>query len=82
MSDYTPTTDEVRADYVRARNRGYDEYQGDQTLTAMQEHYGAEFDRWLAQHDAQILHDQAVEVYALSEEMHRRADVWAGEARD
>jgi ABC-type Zn2+ transport system substrate-binding protein/surface adhesin len=54
MSDYTPTTDEVRADYVRDHTRGYDEYQGDQTLTAMQEHYGAEFDSWLAQHDAEV----------------------------
>lgn len=78
MSDYTPTADEVRDAYRRGAfpilNAG-DEYR-------TQEVMGEEFDRWLAQHDAQILHDQAVEVYALSEEMHRRADVWAGEARD
>ena len=54
MSDYTPTTEEVRADYVRDHTHGYDEYQGDRTLTAVQGDHEAEFDRWLAQHDAEV----------------------------
>lgn len=54
MSDHTPTTDEVRADYVRDHTRGYDEYQGDRTMTAVQEQYGAEFDAWIAQHDREV----------------------------
>lgn len=45
MSDYTPTTDRVRAMYVHDRADG-------ETLS----HGGAtaEFDRWLAQHDREV----------------------------
>lgn len=45
MSDYTPTTDRVRAMYVHDRADG-------ETLS----HGGAtaEFDRWMAQHDAEV----------------------------
>jgi hypothetical protein len=70
MSDYTPTADRIRAMYVHDRSGG-----------GLSEHDAErEFDRWLAQHDAHILRAQAVEVYALSEEMHRRADTWEGKA--
>ena len=45
MSDYTPTTEEVREDYALGLNEGvgagwYDEHR-------------VEFDRWLAAHDAE-----------------------------
>ena len=46
MSDYTPTTKEVREDYALGRNEvvgagWYDQHR-------------AEFDRWLAAHDAEV----------------------------
>lgn len=46
MSDYTPTTEEVREDYALGRNEvvgagWYDQHR-------------AEFDRWLAAHDAEV----------------------------
>jgi hypothetical protein len=44
MSEYTPTTEEVRTDYVLA----YDERQSSQLLA------GAAFDRWLIEHDRQV----------------------------
>ena len=44
---YTPSLDEVRADYVRDHTHGYDEFQGRYTLTAMQEFYGEQFDRMI-----------------------------------
>ena len=45
--EYTPSLDEVRADYVRDHTHGYDEFQGRYTLTAMQEFYGEQFDRMI-----------------------------------
>lgn len=43
MSDYTPTTEEVRTDYVVA----YTNAESSQLLAGMA------FDRWLAKHDAE-----------------------------
>ena len=47
MNNYTPTTEEVREDYALGRNEvvgagWYDQHR-------------AEFDRWLAAHDAEVL---------------------------
>lgn len=44
MSDYTPTTEEVRTDYVVA----YTNAESSQLLAGMA------FDRWIAQHDAEV----------------------------
>ena len=55
MSEYTPTTEEVRADYVRDHTRNFDSYMVGRSLTSEQEFYGAKFDRWLAAHDAEVL---------------------------
>lgn len=56
MSDeYTPTTEEVRADYVRDHTRNFDSYSVGRSLTSEQEVYGDRFDRWLAAHDAEVL---------------------------
>ena len=56
MSDeYTPTTEEVRADYVRDHTRSFDPYSVGRSLTSEQEFYGDRFDRWLAAHDAEVL---------------------------
>jgi hypothetical protein len=48
MSDYTPTTEHVRAQYARQEN--YDPYfEGDWYLTEDGQHSAEEFDRWLAE---------------------------------
>lgn len=44
MSDYTPTTEEVRTDYVVA----YTNAESSQLLAGMA------FDRWIAQHDREV----------------------------
>lgn len=54
MSDYTPTTNEVRADYVRDHTRNFDSYMAGRSVASEQEHYGDRFDRWLAEHDADL----------------------------
>lgn len=52
MSDYTPTTDELRDTYVSARASGEPGSppcgKGGERLAR------TEFDRWLAQHDAEV----------------------------
>lgn len=68
-SEYTPTSDRVRAMYVHDRADGT-------TLTEAEA--GNEFDRWLAAHDAETLRAVAVDVYALHEDMQSRADLWEG----
>lgn len=47
MSDYTPSTDEVRADYVRDHTRNFDSYMTGRSLTSEQEVYGARYDRMI-----------------------------------
>lgn len=74
MSDteYMPTINEVRADYVRDHTHAYDEYQGTLTLTAMQEFYGDQFDRTLAQHEAAIRRDQILKDAQIVESLSDR----------
>jgi hypothetical protein len=50
MSDETPTTDEVRGFYVCGTPYWID---------GEQDERNAEFDRWLAEHDRQVLRDHA-----------------------
>lgn len=47
MTDYTPTTDEVRINYIGTTA----ELAAD---TPWREHRPAEFDRWLEEHDRQV----------------------------
>ena len=48
MSEYTPSVDEMRADFVHERTRRFDEYQAGRSLESEEEHYGDQFDRFLA----------------------------------
>ncbi len=48
MSDYTPTTENIRSCYVYA-TEGYDG-----GLAIPEQQSKAEFDRWLAAHDAEV----------------------------
>lgn len=48
MGDYTPTPNEVRADFALLHTRNFDEYQVGRSLTSEQEFYGDIFDRVLA----------------------------------
>lgn len=59
MTDpYTPTTEHVRAQYARQEN--YDEfYEGDLYATPDGQVSAADFDRWLAAHDAQVREEGA-----------------------
>lgn len=53
MSDVTPTTEYVRAQYARIEN--YDPYyEGDLYLTPDGQLSAEQFDRWLAEHDAEV----------------------------
>ena len=49
MSEYTPTTDEVRGDYAHFQTPG-----GTDPVTGEFAEGLAEFDRWLAKHDAEV----------------------------
>lgn len=51
MSDWTPDTDDIRTSYVLAEY-GDDSRAGRPPLSY--KHYGDQFDRWLAQHDAEV----------------------------
>lgn len=51
MSDYTPTTDHIRNDYLRMGRKAEN---------------ADEFDRWLAEHDAELIEGLATEAgYSL-----------------
>ncbi len=67
MSDYMPTTDEVRDGYYSPR----ESYEPD---------HNAEFDRWLAQHDAEITAKAGKRIIKLLENESRnceKAGLWA-----
>ncbi|WP_353707624.1 hypothetical protein ABRQ22_17335 [Cellulosimicrobium sp. ES-005] len=66
--DYTPSTDEVRADYVRDHTRNFDSYMTGRSLASEQEVYGARFDRWLAAHDESVRAEERADVARLIEE--------------
>lgn len=53
MSEYTPTTKDVREVWIYAQDITHDEGE---------DFHGAEFDRWLAAHDAEVLRAAAVEL--------------------
>ena len=53
--DYTPSLNEVRADYVAIHTRNFDSYATGRSLTSEQEVYASRFDRWLASHDADVV---------------------------
>ena len=48
MSEYTPTPNEARADFITLRTRNFDAYQVGRSLTSEQEFYGAQYDRMIA----------------------------------
>ena len=58
MSDYIPTTDEVRDGYYSPR----ESYEPD---------HNAEFDRWLAQHDSEITAKAEERIIKLLEDLDR-----------
>ena len=53
MTDYTPTTEEMREWHVR----------GDHAGNKSRSEYEAEFDRWLEQHDREVAAVERAEVY-------------------
>jgi len=55
MPEYTPTTEQVRAGYEPLHATGPNTYD-----LMSEEEAGAEFDRWLAAHDAQVLRAAAL----------------------
>ena len=57
MSDYTPTTDEVRGAYVSARSE-------EEFAASYLSQFEPEFDRWLAAHDAELREQIAAEIEA------------------
>lgn len=59
MSDYTPTTDEIRTGYAAI---------GDAIIPEHEE----EFDRWLAAHDAEVLEAAVHRVEGLIEDAMRQ----------
>lgn len=67
MADHTPTTDHVRKLYTLAYAwRGYDDVDaGESDLSSNRHDQRAEFDRWLAAHDAEIARE--AEARALRE---------------
>ena len=62
MSDYTPTTEDVRHAYVSARSE-------EEFAASYLSQFEPEFDRWLAAHDAEVaaqaLRDAADEMEAM-----------------
>ena len=62
--DYTPSLNEVRADYVAIHTRNFDSYATGRSLTSEQEVYASRFDRWLASHDADVAERIAQEIEA------------------
>ena len=59
MSGYTPTTEEVREAWLTAEHEERDPF------STSDDDLRAEFDRWLAAHDAEILEKAAQRVEAL-----------------
>ena len=53
-NDYTPSLNEVRADYVAIHTRNFDSYATGRSLTSEQEFYASQFDRWLTAQDADV----------------------------
>lgn len=53
--DYTPSLNEVCADYVAIHTRNFDSYATGRSLTSEQGVYMSRFDRWLASHDADVV---------------------------
>lgn len=49
MTDYTPTTNEIRADFITLHTRNFDSYTVDRSLSSEQEVYGDAFDRMIAE---------------------------------
>ena len=51
----TPSTAEVRADYILDHTRNFDSFQVGRSLTSEQEFYAAKFDQWLREERAKVL---------------------------
>ena len=66
MTKDTPTTEHVRAQYARMEN--YDPYyEGDLYLTPDGQLSAQKFDRWLAEHDAEVAMAERAWILALLE---------------
>lgn len=63
MSDYIPTTEQVRDDFIG--------YGLDNHLMPDAMEFAAEFDRWLAQHDAEITAKAEQRIIKLLEDLDR-----------
>ena len=70
MSDYTPTTADVRHAYVSARSE-------EEFAASYLSQFEPEFDRWLAAHDAEVaaqaLGDAADKIHVSLQQAHKRA---------
>ena len=62
---YTPTTEQVRADFVLSNTRNHDAYLTGRSVTSEREHYEAGFDAWLAAHDEQVRHGEQDRIVEL-----------------
>lgn len=75
MSEHTPSVNEVRADFVHEHTRRFDEYQAGRSLESEVEHYGDQFDRFLAR----VKRDAAREALdGLAEHIDRVASQFLG----
>lgn len=72
MSDYTPTTEQVRDEYV------YGQLGRATSSRVTEESLGGEFDRWLAKHDAEVA---ARALEAAADEFHARLPDGTGNGR-
>lgn len=59
LFEYTPSTEDVRSDFIDLHTRNFDSYQTGRTLTSEQGLYGSEFDRWLDNERASVW-DEAI----------------------
>lgn len=59
MSEYVPSMNEIRADYMRGHTRHFDEYQVGHSRTVEEELWGEAFDQALTAHDARIASEAA-----------------------
>lgn len=71
MSEYTPTTKDVREVWIYAQDITHDEGE---------DFHGAEFDRWLAAHDAEVQAQAVAEEPEWEYTRQAEANGWTGPA--
>ena len=75
MSEYTPTPNEARADFITLRTRNFDAYQVGRSLTSEQDFYGAQHDRMIAEVErtaaARARGEALIEVVQAHRDLHK-----------